>query len=97
MGMGVGSLLGGFVRMVGGMQMVRMRQVSVMRSSFMLMRFGMLGSLVVMMSSVLMMHGGVRMMFVSGVSHDVPRCLNDCLLQPLQSAPEYVTIATMPK
>jgi hypothetical protein len=68
-GVGVGGLFGGFVGVVGGVQMVGVRQVGVVGSGFVLVLFGILGGFMVVVGGALMVHGGVLVVFVRGVSH----------------------------
>ncbi len=62
--MGVGGLLRRFVGVVGGVQMVRMRQVSVVGSGLMVMLFSVTGGFVVVVSRMLMVLGGLLVMLV---------------------------------
>jgi hypothetical protein len=61
---GVGGLLRRFVGVVGGVQMVRMRQVSVVGSGLMVMLFSVTGGFVVVVSRMLMVLGGLLVMLV---------------------------------
>jgi hypothetical protein len=61
---GVGGLFGRFVGVVGGVQMMRVRQVGVVGGGFMVMLFGVTGGFVVVVSRVFVMLGGVLVMFV---------------------------------
>jgi hypothetical protein len=61
---GVGGLLRRFVGVVGGVQMVRVRQVGVVGGGLMVMLFGVTGGFMVVVSRVLVMLGGVLVMFV---------------------------------
>ncbi|MDE8348345.1 MAG: hypothetical protein POG74_02505 [Acidocella sp.] len=69
--MSVGGLLGGFVGVVGGMQPVRMRQMGMVGGDYMFMFFRKLGGFMMMMGRPLMMHGGVGVVILGGVSHGV--------------------------
>ncbi len=62
--MGVGGLLRRFVGVVGGVQMMRVRQVGVVGGGFVVMLFGVTGGFVVVVSRVFVMLGGVLVMFV---------------------------------
>ncbi len=53
-----------FVGVVGGVQMVRMRQVSVVGSGLMVMLFSVTGGFVVVVSRMLMVLGGLLVMLV---------------------------------
>jgi hypothetical protein len=61
---GVGGLLRRFVGVVGGVQVVRVRQVGVMGGGLMVMLFSVTGGFMVVMSRMLVMLSGVLVMFV---------------------------------
>jgi hypothetical protein len=61
---GVGRLFGRFVGVVAGVQMVRVREMGVVGGGLVVMLFGVTGGLVVMVSRMFMVLGGVQMMLV---------------------------------
>ncbi len=63
---GVGVHFGGGVRVVDGVQVVRVRQVGVVCGGFVVAFFGVLRGVMVVLGGVLVMFGGVQMVLVSG-------------------------------
>jgi hypothetical protein len=67
----VGVVLGGFLRVMGGMDQVAMRDVRVMAGRFVFARLVLFGGDFVMAGGLLVVFGGLLVMLYGGIRHGV--------------------------